>query len=78
MKTVKLNLSKEAQSDRGLQISELSLFLSKNSSNDWQESTDNEVIEYDEAENGEVDSIYWSVSEPIENSQGSFTFQLDC
>lgn len=67
MKTVKLNLSKEAQSDRVLQISELASFLSKNSSNDWQESTDNEIVEYDEAENGEVDSIYWSVSEAVEN-----------
>jgi len=75
MKTVKLNLSQEAQSDRGLQISELASFLSKESSNDFQEHSDNEVIEY-EAENGE--SIYWSVSEPVENFQGSFTFELDC
>jgi hypothetical protein len=78
MKTVKIRLSEEAKSDRGLQISELATFLTKNTTNDWQESTDNELVEYDESENGQVESIYWSVSEYVENAEGSFTFELDC
>jgi len=78
MKTVRIKLSNEALSDRSLQISEICSALNKESDNDFQELNQDEIIEYDEAENGDVDPIYWSVSEYKENYMGTFDFELDC
>ena len=79
MKTVKMNLSEDAiYSDRTLQLSELVAFLNKEGISDWAENTDQEIIEYEIKEDGTRECIYWSVSEPVGNFQGSYTFELDC
>ena len=76
MKTVKINLPEEALADRGLQMTELVTFLNKEGESDWAENTDNEIVEYNI--HGDIGPIYWAVSEPVENYQGTFTFELDC
>jgi len=79
MKTVRMNLSTEAvNSDRALQMSELVAFLNKEGESEWAENIDQEIIEYEINEDGTRDCIYWSVSEPVENFQGTYTFELDC
>ena len=78
MKTVKIKLSNEAKADRGLQMTELANFLSKETDSDWQEQSDNELVEYEQQDNGNVNSINWSVSKGRPNSEGTFTFDLDC
>ena len=78
MKTVKIKLSNEAKADRGLQMTELACFLTKETDSDWQEQSDNELVEYEQQDNGNVNSINWSVSKGRPNSEGTFTFDLDC
>lgn len=80
MKTVRLSLSKQAVSDRGLQITEITNFLNRTAvnSNDYQEINENEIQEIEPKEDGECDLIYWIVGQPVEVENGVYEFQLEC
>lgn len=80
MKTVKIYLSEEAKSDRGLQITEVCNFLNKDDKNgsDFQVINDNEVQEIEAEVDGEHELVYWIIGEAVEVENGIYAFELDC
>ena len=78
MKNLNLYLSDEAVSDRGVLIQEVCDFLNKGESSDFHPHTDNEIVEYEDAEDGQVEEIYWSVGQEEENHMGSYSISMEC